>query len=66
MESPRALHQRKNVMKVGEGMNRTAQTPQRNPSGREPPQNAANLPTRRTWLTFLAILALNYFVMRWL
>ena len=53
-------------MKVSERINRTAQTPQRIPSGREPQQNPGNLPRSRTWLTFLAILAVNYFVMRWL
>jgi cell division protease FtsH len=52
-------------MKVSAGMNRTTPTPQRNPRG-EPAPNSGNLPRRRTWLTFLVILALNYFVMRWL
>lgn len=53
-------------MKVSAGMNRTAPIPQRNPGGGEPTPNPSNLPTRRTWLTFLAIIALNYLVMRWL
>jgi cell division protease FtsH len=53
-------------MKVTAGMNRAAQTPQRNSGGREPPPNPGNLPRSRTWLTFLVILALNYLVMRWL
>ena len=60
-------------MKVSAGVNRTAQTPQRHPGGREPtpggrqpPPAPGNLPRSRTWLTFLVILALNYFVMRWL
>ena len=53
-------------MKVSAGANRTAQTPQRNPGGREPPPSPGNLPRSRTWLTFLVILALNYLVMRWL
>jgi cell division protease FtsH len=53
-------------MKVGAGMNRSTQTPQRNPGARESTPNPGSLPRSRTWLTFLAIIALNYFVMRWL
>jgi cell division protease FtsH len=53
-------------MKVSAGVNRAAQTPQRNPSGREPAPSPGNLRRSRTWLTFLVIIALNYFVMRWL
>ena len=53
-------------MKASAGMNRTAQTPQRSPGGREPTPDPGNLLRSRMWLTFLAILALNYFVMRWL
>jgi hypothetical protein len=47
-------------------MKRAPQSSQRDPSGREPKPNLDNVPTSRTWLTFLAILALNYLLMRWL
>ncbi len=42
------------------------QPAQRTPGGGEQKAQPGNVPTSRTWLTFLAILALNYLLMRWL
>lgn len=44
-------------------MTRPAQPPQ--PSN-TPPQPGTTMPARRTWLTFVVILGLNYLLMRWL
>jgi cell division protease FtsH len=45
-------------------MQRAAQSSQRNPGRREAAPQPGNRPTSRTLLTFLAILAVNYFLMR--
>jgi cell division protease FtsH len=49
-----------------EAMNRAAQSSQRTPDGRQPQPKLGNLPANRTWLAFLFILVLNYFLMRWM
>ena len=46
-------------------MKRAPQPPQPDARGREPTPKPFYVPNNRTWLTFLAILALNYLLMRW-
>jgi hypothetical protein len=60
------------TLKVSAGLNRSAQSQHRNPTGREPtssgrgPTYPGTLPRNCSWLTFQVMLALSFFVMRWL
>ena len=47
-------------------MRQTAQPSQRDAGRREPTLSAGKGPARRTWVALLAILAVNYLLMRWL